>query len=157
MAVELTPKGTRGANLSRLPRPLLEVGLAVFYLFIRLQGTRLLALTTVGAKSGRPHTVPLSWFRDGADAWLVVASYGGTARHPAWYVNMARNPDQVWITIGKRKLRVQPESLKGAEREEAWRRIGMVAPIYHRYQEKTDREIPVVRLRRAPDTPARTR
>jgi deazaflavin-dependent oxidoreductase (nitroreductase family) len=60
---------------------------------------------------------------------------------------MARNPDKVWIEMGKRKLKVEPESLKGDERAEAWRRIVSLAPGYAAYQEKTDRQIPVVRLR----------
>ena len=81
--------------------------------------------------------------------FVRVASYGGTAQHPAWYVNMAKNPDQVWITVGGRKIHVRPESLKGAERAEAWSRIVAKAPGYAGYATKTDREIPVVRLRAA--------
>ena len=119
----------------------------LFDRMMQLRGTRVLFLTTIGARSGRPHRVRLSWFRDDDNAWLVVASYGGAAQHPAWYVNMARHPDQVWIEIGGRKLRVQAESLHGAERAAAWQRITAVAPIYNSYQENTDREIPIVRLR----------
>jgi deazaflavin-dependent oxidoreductase (nitroreductase family) len=106
----------------------------------------LLNLTTIGAKTGNRHTVPLSWYPDGENAWLVVASFGGAARHPAWYINMARHPDQVWIELGGRKIKVSPESLRGSEREQAWQRIVAVAPNYGEYQQHTDREIPVVRL-----------
>ena len=60
---------------------------------------------------------------------------------------MARNPNRVWIRIGKRNLHVQPESLKGAERVETFRRIQAVSPGYAVYQKKTDRVIPVVRLK----------
>jgi len=116
---------------------------------MRLRGARLLELTTTGARSGLPRTVTLGWFPDGKDAWLVVASNAGAAQHPAWYINMAKNPDQVWITIDGRKVHVQPESLKGEEREEAWRRIVAKSPGYGGYTTKTDREIPVVRLRTA--------
>jgi len=116
----------------------------------RLSGRHLLSLITVGAKSGRMHTVPLGWFTDAsgeADVWLVVASYGGSARHPAWYVNMAKNPDKVWVEVDHRKAKVTADSLKGAEREAAWQRIVAAAPNYRAYQSKTDREIPIVRLR----------
>jgi deazaflavin-dependent oxidoreductase (nitroreductase family) len=147
MAVELTPRGTRGARLPNLPGPLKTVTLGLFYVFQRLRGMRLLDLTTIGAKSGQRRTVPLQWFPDGKDAWLIVASLGGASQHPAWYINLAKNPDQVWITLGKRTVRVTPESLKGAEREVAWQRIVRESPGYAAYQEKTDREIPVVRLR----------
>src|SRR5436309_9872271 len=153
MAVELTPKGTRGAQIPRMPRPVMNavLGLSVgFYRLlggrVRIRGARLLLLTTVGARSGKTRRTVLGWFPDGDDAWLVVASNAGAARHPAWYLNMARNPDKVWIEVGKRKLEVRPESLKGAEREAAWRRIVAQSPGYAAYQEQTDREIPVIRL-----------
>ncbi len=51
------------------------------------------------------------------------------------------------VEIGKRKFRVQPDSLKGAERTESWQRIVSLSPGYGGYQQKTDREIPIVRLR----------
>ncbi len=130
-----------------MPRALSAALTNLGAIVMRLGGSRILYLTTVGAKSGRRHTVPLIWFPDGDNSCLVVASFGGAVKHPAWYVNMAKNPDKVWIKIGKRELKVQPESLKGAEREEAWRRVVASAPMYAGYQSKTDREIPVVRVK----------
>ncbi len=103
-------------------------------------------LTTVGAKSGRPHTVTLGRFPDGDDAFLVVASNMGSARHPAWYVNLAKNPDKVWAEVGKRKFKVRPHLLEGAERQAAIQRVHAVAPSYAAYHQRTDREIPIVRL-----------
>jgi len=150
MAVELTPGGTRGRQIPKMPRPLMRVLQVFLSLRVRLRGGRVFELTTVGAKSGQPHAVPLSWFPDGPHAWLVVASYGGAPRHPAWYVNMAHHPDQVWITIQGRQVRVQAESLHGAARTTAWQRIVAQAPGYRAYQEQTDREIPVIRLTPAP-------
>jgi len=146
MGVELTPSGTRGVKIPNIPRVLRKPLFKLAAWLMRRGGAPLVNVTTVGAKSGQPHTVPLSAFREGDDAWLVVASFGGAAKHPAWYHNMAKNPDKVRIEIGKRKLKVQPESLKGEEREKAWQRIVAEAPNYADYQEKTDREIPVVVL-----------
>ena len=83
---------------------------------------------------------------NGDDAWLVVASKGGAPTHPAWFVNLAKNPDKVWIEIGSRKLAVRAESLQGKAREEALARVAAVSPRYGEYQVKTDREIPVLRL-----------
>ena len=77
---------------------------------------------------------------------VLLASLGGSPRHPDWFHNLARNPDRVWIEVAQRRWKVRPESLRGAEREEAWRRIVALAPGYAGYQEKTDRIIPVVRL-----------
>lgn len=150
MAVELTPKGTRGPKAPRMMRLMNRPFFTrISRLLQRRGGSRLLLLTTVGAKSGREHTVTLFYFPDGKDSWLVVGSVAGAAQHPAWYFNMAKNPDKVWIEVEGRKLKVQPESLRGTEREEAWKRIVSAAPNYGGYQKKTDREIPVVRLRPA--------
>jgi deazaflavin-dependent oxidoreductase (nitroreductase family) len=89
---------------------------------------------------------PLGGFPDGDDTWLVVASKSGSPSHPAWFINLAKHPDQVWLEVGNRKLRVAVESLTGAERERALARVAAVAPRYGQYQQKTDREIPVLRL-----------
>jgi deazaflavin-dependent oxidoreductase (nitroreductase family) len=151
MSVDLTPKGTYGVNM-KMPRPMWKVIQVFISLGVRLRGGQLLTLTTVGAKTGRTHCVPLAWYPAAAGeakAWLIVASYAGAAKHPAWYINMAKNPDKVWVEVDHRKTKVTAESLKGAEREAAWRRIVAAAPNYNAYQSKTDREIPVVRLRAA--------
>ena len=156
MAVELAPRGTRGRRPPKLPRPLLNAMTGLSVAFFRLLGSRvrvmgadLLLLTTVGAKTGRTRRTVLGWFPDGDRAWLVLASYAGATSHPAWYLNMARNPYKIWVEVGKRRLKVRPESLEGTERVEAWRRIAAQSPGYAAYQEKTDRQIPVVRLTQA--------
>jgi deazaflavin-dependent oxidoreductase (nitroreductase family) len=74
----------------------------------KFQGQDLLYLTTVGAKTGQKRQTTVARFPDGKDAWLVVASAGGSAHHPAWYHNIAAHPDQVWIEFGGRQLRVTP-------------------------------------------------
>ena len=65
----------------------------------------------------------LGGFPDGDDTWLVVASKGGSPSHPAWFINLAKHPDQVWLEVGNRKLRVAVESLTGAQREGALARV----------------------------------
>jgi len=146
MSVELTPGGTRGATMPKIPKPLQKILMPIANLFLRSKGMRLLYLTTVGAKSGREHAVYLTYFPDGEETWLIVASFGGSPKHPAWYFNMAKNPDKVWATLNGRKVRVRAESLAGEAREAAWRRITAEQPIYGGYEQKTDRAIPVVRL-----------
>jgi deazaflavin-dependent oxidoreductase (nitroreductase family) len=103
-------------------------------------------LTTVGARTGQPRTTMLAQFPEADGSTLVAASFGGAAAHPAWYFNLAKHPDQVFIDRDGRRIRVQPTSLSGQEREAAWRRIVSVAPGFAEYQRKTDREIPVIRL-----------
>jgi len=103
-------------------------------------------VTTVGAKSGAERKHVLGVFPDGRDTWLVIASNGGSPAHPHWFVNIARNPDQVWLTLAGKRRRVRVESLQGAEREKAYARVVAAAKNYAGYPTKTDREIPVLRL-----------
>ncbi|MHB8395059.1 MAG: nitroreductase/quinone reductase family protein [Candidatus Dormibacteria bacterium] len=158
VGIEVPPRGTRGAGapafFNRLFAPMMRLQIARYRRTKGLEqpsmmGFPAIVLTTIGARSGQRRTVPLGGFPDGLDAWLVVASAGGGARHPAWFLNMAKHPDQVWIEVGSRKLRVAGQSLHGQEREAALARIAEISPRYGHYQTKTDREIPIVRLRPA--------
>ena len=108
-------------------------------------------LTTKGAKSGLERTVTLGGFADGDDAWLVVGSQGGAATHPAWFRNMVQHPDEIWLEVGSRKMKVRGDSLTGREREEALARIVKESKQYAGYEKKTDRQIPIVRLTRISD------
>lgn len=120
---------------------------------LRIQGRPLLLLRTVGAKTGKRRQTPLAWFEDDparTDAWLIVASAGGAAAHPGWYVNLARRPNDASIDVDGQHIAVSPQSLEGPERERAWARIVSLAPGYGPYALTTDREIPVVRLTRRP-------
>jgi deazaflavin-dependent oxidoreductase (nitroreductase family) len=147
MTVEITPDGTRGRAFPRNPLVMAVIALnRVAYRALGVRADRMLLLTTVGSRSGQERTVPLAYFPDGDDAWLIIASAGGDARHPAWFRNLARNPDQVSIQVGRRRLEVRPELLRGAQREERWKRITARARNFAEYQSQTDREIPVIRL-----------
>lgn len=104
-------------------------------------------LTTKGARSGSARTAALGGFPDGDNAWLVMAvGLTAAAHQPAWFISMVNNPDDLWLEVGKRRLKVRAQSLTGTEREEAIRRMAAISPGYGRYQQQTDREIPVVRL-----------
>jgi deazaflavin-dependent oxidoreductase (nitroreductase family) len=112
----------------------------------KFQGMDLLYLTTVGAKTGQNRQTTVARFPDGENAWLVVASAGGSAHHPAWYHNITAHPDQVWIEFGGQQMRVTPTQLDGDAREQAWQQITRSQPRYAGYERKTDRAIPVIRL-----------
>ncbi len=116
---------------------------------IRIQGRPLLQLETVGAKSGTRRFTNLGAFDDEerpGQSWLVVASAAGAARHPAWFFNLAKRPDEAWVTVDGKRIAVRAESLTGDERKRAWDRVVSLAPGYGKYTTDTDREIPVVRL-----------
>jgi deazaflavin-dependent oxidoreductase (nitroreductase family) len=152
MSIELPPSGTRGAEIPKAIRPLIKAmmgtGTLMFRFGAKVQGRPLLKLTTVGAKTGKQRVAVLGWFPDEprSDSWLVVASNAGSARHPGWAFNLARNPDQVKIDIGDGDIPVTVELLEGEQREVVWRRVIEVAPGYGAYTEKTDREMPIFRL-----------
>jgi deazaflavin-dependent oxidoreductase (nitroreductase family) len=150
MSVEIPKSGTRGRNVpgGPLQAVAMKVAVALHRLGLgrRMDDTPVLLLTTRGARSGQLRTNPVLSFPEGDRAWLVVASAAGSARHPAWFVNLARHPEDVWLEVEGRKVRVTPESLRGPERQEAWGRILARSPRFAGYEEKTDREMPVVRL-----------
>src|SRR5947199_9638120 len=109
-------------------------------------GFPVLVLTTVGAKSGQERSAVLGGFPDGDNAWLIIASKGGSPDHPGWLYNIAKNPDQVWVQVGNRKVKASCVWLTGKEREQAYARVASEAKPYAGYPKKTDREIPVPRL-----------
>lgn len=106
----------------------------------------LLLLTTTGRKSGLERTSPLGWVADGNGGWLIAASANGAAGNPAWYHNLAAAPDEARVEVGGATIPVHAEQLHGAEREAAWKMLTSRIPRFARYAEKTDREIPVIRL-----------
>ena len=63
---------------------------------------------------------------------------------------MARNPDDIWLEVGRERFKVRGESLEGPERTEALAGIATISARYGAYEQKTDREIPIVRLTREP-------
>jgi deazaflavin-dependent oxidoreductase (nitroreductase family) len=112
----------------------------------KFMGFNALILTTIGRKSGAERTNPVGWFPGRDGSWLIVASAAGAAGNPAWYYNIAAHPDKVQIEVDGRTLAVVAEQLHGAERTEAWEQIVATAPRFGGYQQKTDRELPVIRL-----------
>lgn len=108
-------------------------------------GMDVLVLHTVGRHSGRPHTTPLMWLADGDDL-LVVAS-GGGSRNPDWHANLTAHPDRVAVELpGKDPVPAAAVPLTGADRDRAWQRITDEQPRIGKYQSKSEREYPVIRL-----------
>ncbi len=111
-----------------------------------LMGMDVLILNTVGRRSGETRETPVAWFADGADGRLIVAS-GGGSQHPDWYANLMAHSDRASIELpGGDAVPVTPHRLDGADREQAWQHITAAQPRYAKYQSKSDREYPVIRL-----------
>ena len=103
-------------------------------------------LTTTGAKSGLPRTVPLLAFPDGDKVVLIASSFGNT-KHPAWYLNLRANPQATLAFHGQPAKPYIAREASGAERETYWQRAARAYPGYEAYKQRTGgREIPVLVL-----------
>ncbi|EHR50688.1 deazaflavin-dependent nitroreductase family protein [Saccharomonospora marina XMU15] len=112
----------------------------------KFMGMDLLILNTVGRRSGQPRETPVTWFADGEDSWLIIASGGGD-RNPDWYLNLMAHPDKATIELpGRGTVPVTPHRLDGADRERAWQRLVAAQPRFEKYQRKSEREYPLIRL-----------
>jgi deazaflavin-dependent oxidoreductase (nitroreductase family) len=106
-------------------------------------GVPVCLLTVRGRKSGKARTSALLCMPDG-DRVVLVASRGGTARHPQWYLNIKAQPRVlVQQRAGKRRRMVAREA-EGEEREALWKRLVDFYPEYAAYRSWTDRTIPVI-------------
>ncbi|MCU7726231.1 nitroreductase family deazaflavin-dependent oxidoreductase [Actinoplanes sp. KI2] len=106
---------------------------------------RLLLLTTTGARSGREHTTPMMFHRDGDGRLLVIASNAGAVRDPDWYRNLVARPS-VRVEIGEQGYAATATPLSGDDRERAWAEITAAYPFFADHQARAGRPIPVVLL-----------
>jgi deazaflavin-dependent oxidoreductase (nitroreductase family) len=104
----------------------------------------LLLLTTHGRKSGKMHTHPVVYIRDGED-YLVSASAGGMPFNPAWYYNLKDDPN-VKIQIGSQPMTAHAVVANGDERSRLYDKFKAASPNFEKYEKSTSRLIPVIRL-----------
>ena len=150
MTVKVPPKGSRGVPF---PHFLMAIGNRMVLRQFRQHrmrtagGIPALLLETVGAKSGKPRKSVLGFLDEGGGSWLIIASTAGAAYHPAWLYNLAQQPEATIEFDDGRRIAVRAETLEGSQLDDAWARIATDAPEYAKYRSKTDRDIPVLRLR----------
>ena len=104
----------------------------------------ILLITTVGRKSGKPHTNPVVYLATGQD-YLVSASSGGMDWHPGWYLNLKNHPEAK-IEIGDRAFNVQAVIVEGEERDKLYEKFKISSSNFVKYEKGTSRVIPVIRL-----------
>lgn len=107
-----------------------------------------LNLTVRGRKSGVERTTPLLCVPD-KGTWLIAGSYFGGPKTPLWVGNL-RAAEGAVIEVGREKFPVTATELEGADRAVAWQTMLEAWPNYAKYEERTDRLIPVFRLARKP-------
>jgi deazaflavin-dependent oxidoreductase (nitroreductase family) len=107
-------------------------------------GNPAVLLHHVGRRSGEPRVTPLLSFPDGDDL-VVVASMGGTPKHPAWFHNVCASPDTE-VEVGRERRRVRARVATADERARLWPWLVRRYPAFAAYQARAPREIPVVIL-----------
>jgi deazaflavin-dependent oxidoreductase (nitroreductase family) len=115
------------------------------------EGSRLILLTTTGARTGKAHVNPLGYLPDG-DRVLVIASAGGSPRDPDWFRNLVAEP-RVTVEDGVFTYPAVAVVLPPGERDAAFARAVEADPGWGEYQARTARTIPVVALEPAPTGP----
>ena len=106
----------------------------------------LLLISTTGAKSGKQRTNPVVYSRDG-DRLVIIASKGGAPNSPDWYHNLVANP-KVTIELPDETFEARATVAQGEERDRLFAAQAAVMPAFSEYQQKTQRQIPVVILER---------
>jgi deazaflavin-dependent oxidoreductase (nitroreductase family) len=110
------------------------------------RGSSLLLLTTTGAKSGKRHTTPLAYTRDG-DHYVILASKGGAPTNPSWYHNLVAHPE-VTVEVSGETFKAKASVAEGTERERLFNQMAAKMPGFADYQRTTTRQIPVIILTR---------
>jgi deazaflavin-dependent oxidoreductase (nitroreductase family) len=110
------------------------------------RGTHTLILTTTGRHSGERRSTPLIYGQSGED-YLIVASQGGAPKHPAWYLNLSENPE-VEVQVKDDRFKARAHTATPDEKARLWKIMTEQWPDYDKYQQRTEREIPLVVLER---------
>jgi deazaflavin-dependent oxidoreductase (nitroreductase family) len=112
----------------------------------RIAGMPVVVLTTTGRKSGKKRESIVTSPVHDDDRVVLVASFGGDPRHPAWFLNLRDNPDVGVVMAGQGARRMRAQVATDEEKAELWPAIEAAYANYGEYQRKTDRNIPVVLL-----------
>ena len=106
-------------------------------------GLPIVVVTTRGNKTGKLRKTPLMRVEHDGE-YALVASQGGAPKHPVWYFNLKADPEAVTIQDGPEPFDARVREISGDERAEWWERAVAAFPPYAEYQQKTERQIPVL-------------
>lgn len=130
----------------------IKIFMAFNVVLIRLSGGRMgsqfgtqtvLILHTIGRKTGSPRSVPIAYFRDGANFFIVGSNWGST-KHASWYFNLKGNPQATLEVNGKKILTLAHEA-EGEEYDRLWKLATKSHPAYEDYKKTTEqRHMPIL-------------
>ncbi len=110
----------------------------------KVQGLRILLLSTIGRRTGKTRVTPLGYFEhDGS--FVIIASNAGFDRHPGWFHNLESQP-RATIEIGEKVVRVEAKVMPPELRAQLWARLISLSPGYASYSRRTSRVIPLISL-----------
>lgn len=98
-------------------------------------------LTTTGRTTGMAREVPLYAFEDG-DRLVIVGSFGGAAKDPAWVGNLRADP-RAAVTVNRKTLQMRALEVGPGDRDRLWELVCSEFPLYATYQRRTKRTIPL--------------
>jgi deazaflavin-dependent oxidoreductase (nitroreductase family) len=113
-----------------------------------LTGTPILLLHHVGARSGIERVTPLVYTPHGGGRFLIVASNGGSLRHPSWYYNLKAHP-KTDVEMDTQTFTARAEELQGTARARAWPKLLASSPSLREFAARTTRQVPLFLLTRA--------
>lgn len=132
-------------------RPVVRLFTQLHVLLYRLTGGKAqmaqyptMLLTVRGRKTGTLRTIPLIYIPDG-DRFVIAAAYSGSDQHPTWWLNL-RHSQHALVQVMQSKVRVHARVAAAHERTHFWNQLVAMYPYFTEYQERTQREIPVVIL-----------
>lgn len=146
--VAATPGGAWLAShqLHNLDRLIIRLSHGRQSLAALLTGLPIVTVTTTGAKSGKPRSVPLVGIPTDDGGYLLIASNWGGRKHPAWAYNLRAHP-QVTVSANSHSQAYIARELHGPERDAAYQRAASLYAGYIAYEQRTQgRQIPVFRL-----------
>ncbi|MGW0159730.1 nitroreductase family deazaflavin-dependent oxidoreductase [Mycobacterium sp. NPDC003323] len=147
----LSPKQVEGLNSKAVGTGIKWMSRANTWLFKKsggrlgnkfLRGAEVGILTTIGRKSGEPRDSPLLFLQEGRRI-VLVASQGGRATNPMWYLNLKANPN-ISFQTKKEKLELVAREATDAERDEYWPKLDAMYPDFANYRSYTERKIPIL-------------
>ena len=117
--------------LHRIDRPVYRLTRGRHTFASLLSGLPVVMLTTRGAKSGLPRSVPVLGFPT-EDGLVVIASNYGRERHPAWHHNLRAHPEGE-VTVDGVTRRFRATEAEGERRERIWRAGRTIYPGWSTY------------------------
>ena len=120
--------------LHRIDGPICRVTRGRYTLTSLLAGLPVVMLTSIGAKSGQPRTVPLLGIPTNGTVALIASNFG-QQHHPAWYYNLRAHPEAE-ISVGGKRRRVRAAQTEGEPREQIWHDALRMYPGYGQYERR---------------------